>query len=91
MSDVFSVALAELSGRRSVDREPVMSDVVMEAIAELTRQNRELAARVSALERDRAEDRERLNAHGMLLTLPTRRDVVRHYEAQLAQIKQEAA
>lgn len=45
-----------------------MSDVLMEAIAELTRQNRELAARVSAMERDRAEDRELLNAHGQLLT-----------------------
>ncbi len=67
-----------------------MSDVFSVALAELTRQNRELAARVSALERDRAEDRERLNAHGMLLTLPTRRDVVRHYEAQLAQVKDAA-
>ncbi len=64
-----------------------MSDALLDAIAELTRQNRELAARVATLERDRAEDRERLNAHGMLLAPPSRRDVVRHYEAQLAQIK----
>lgn len=64
-----------------------MSDALLDAIAELTRQNRELAARVATLERDRAEDRERLNAHGMLLAPPLRRDVVRHYEAQLAQIK----
>ena len=64
-----------------------MSDALLDAIAELTRQNRELAAMVATLERDRAEDRERLNAHGMLLAPPLRRDVVRHYEAQLAQIK----
>ena len=93
MSDVFSVALAELSGRRSVDREPVMSDVVMEAIAELTRQNRELTTRVTALEDALTEDRERLNAHGLLLTTTTlnHHAVARHYEAQLAQIKREAA
>ena len=54
-----------------------MSDALLDAIAELTRQNRELAARVATLERDRAEDRERLNAHGMLLAPPLRRDVVR--------------
>ena len=64
-----------------------MSDALLDDIAELTRQNRELAAMVATLERDRAEDRERLNAHGMLLAPPSRRDVVRHYEAQLAQIK----
>ena len=64
-----------------------MSDALLDAIAELTRQNRELAAMVATLERDRAEDRERLNAHGVLLAPPSRRDVVRHYEAQLAQIK----
>ena len=64
-----------------------MSDALLDAIAELTRQNRELAARVATLERDRAEDRGRLNAHGMLLAPPLRRDVVRHYEAQLDQIK----
>lgn len=87
MSDVFSVALAELSGRRSVDREPAMSGAVMEAIAELTRQNRELAARVTVLETARIEDRERLNVHGLLLTTP-RRDALRHYEDQLAGLQE---
>lgn len=67
-----------------------MSGVVMEAIAELARQNRELAARVTALEHALTEDRERLNAHGLLLTTPHRRDVVRHYEAQLAQVREAA-
>jgi hypothetical protein len=67
-----------------------MSDVLMEAIAELTRQNRELAARVSALERDRAEDRERLNAHVMLLTTAPRWAARQHYEAQLAQVGEAA-
>lgn len=68
-----------------------MSGVVMEAIAELARQNRELAARVTALEHALTEARERLNANGLLLTTPHRRDVVRHYEAQADRIKREAA
>lgn len=65
--------------------------LVYESLAILERKYQDMAERMRMLEQQRAEDRERLNAHGMLLTLPTRRDVVRHYEAQLAQIKQEAA
>lgn len=64
-----------------------MSGVVMEAIAELARQNRKLAARVTALEHALTEARERLNAHGLLLTTPHRR-VVRHYDAQLARLQE---
>lgn len=70
-----------------------MSDVLMEAIAELTRQSRELAARVSQLEGAIRDHEERLAAQGVLLASPHRRDcrdAVRHYEAQLAQA-QEAA
>lgn len=63
-----------------------MSDVLMEAIAELTRQNRELAARVTAVERGRAEDRERLNANGVLLTAPSRRVARQHYDGELARL-----
>ena len=67
-----------------------MSGVLMETIAELIQQNRELAARVTTLERDRAEDRERLNALGMLLTTPHRRVARQHYESQLAQVQEVA-
>lgn len=68
-----------------------MSDALLDDIAELTRQNRELAARVATLERDRAEDRERINAHGMLLTAPRAVAVLSHYRRQLAGVGGEAA
>jgi len=68
-----------------------MIGVVMEAIAELARQNRELAARVTALEHALTEARERLNAHELLLTTPHRRVARRHYEAMALQIRGEAA
>ena len=58
--------------------------------AALARQNRKLAARVTALAHALTEARERLNAHGLLLTTPRRRDALRHYEAQLAQVREAA-
>jgi replicative superfamily II helicase len=67
-----------------------MTAVFLETITELDRKNRELTARVTALENDRTEDRERLNAHGLLLTTARRRDALRHYEAQLAQVREAA-
>lgn len=56
--------------------------------AALARQNRKLAAMVTALAHALTEARERLNAHGLLLTTPHRRDVVRHYDAQLARLQE---
>ncbi len=44
-----------------------MSDPVMLAIAELAKQVRELTERVSYLEHARAQDAQRIDAHGMLL------------------------
>ena len=67
-----------------------MTAVFLETITELDRKNRELTARVTALENDRTEARERLNTHELLLTTPHRRVARRHYESQLAQV-QEAA
>lgn len=60
-------------------------DAVFMALAELAKQSREQAAEIEALKTAQTEDRERLNAHGMLL-VPLRVSAVRrHYEAQLAQ------
>ena len=61
--------------------------LMYESLAILEKKYQDMAARMRTIEQQRAEDRERLNAHGMLLAPPSRRDVVRHYEAQLAQIK----
>jgi len=67
-----------------------MTAVFLESIAELDRKNRELTARVTALEDALTEVRERLNVQGMLLTTPNHHNVARHYAAQLARL-QEAA
>ena len=69
-----------------------MSDmtVISEALAVLAKQCREQGAEIADLKSLVRLHEERLDAQGMLLTLPTRRDAVRHYEAQLAQA-QEAA
>ncbi len=66
-----------------------MSDMnaVFMALAVLEQQSRAQAAEIAELKKLVRMHDERLNAHGMLLTQPSRRDVVRHYEAQLAQIK----
>jgi len=67
-----------------------MTAVFLESIAERDRKNRELTARVTALEDALTEVRERLNVHGLLLTTARRRDALRHYEAQLAQVREAA-
>ena len=67
-----------------------MTAVFLETITELDRKNRELTARVTTLEDALTEVRERLNVQGMLLTTPRRRDALRHYEAQLAQVREAA-
>ncbi len=63
-------------------------DAIFQALAVLAKQNRELEQRVTELECARTEDRERLNAHGRLLTTAPRWAVRQHYEAQLAQLAQ---
>ena len=65
-------------------------DAVFQALAVLAKQNRELEQRVTDLESARAEDRERLNAHVMLLTTAPRWAARQHYEAQLAQVGEAA-
>lgn len=67
-----------------------MSDILMEAIAELTRQCREQAAEIDGLKKLVRLHDERLDAHGMLLAPPRKSAVVRHYEAQLAQVGEAA-
>ena len=62
-------------------------DAAFAALAVLAKQNREQAEEIASLKSIVRLHDERLNAHGMLLAPPSRRDVVRHYEAQLAQIK----
>ena len=68
-----------------------MTDVLIEAIAELTRQSREMAAEIANLKYIVRLHDERIDANGLLLTTSHRRDVVRHYEAQADRIKREAA
>lgn len=65
-------------------------DAVFAALAVLAQQNREQAAEIDSLKSLVRLHDERLDAQGMLLTQPRRRDAVRHYEAQLNRI-QEAA
>ncbi len=50
---------------------------VFESLAVLQRQYQDMAARVRALEQQRTEDRERLNAHGQLLTMREYREYLR--------------
>ena len=67
-----------------------MSDALLEAIAALAKQCREQAAEIENLKSIVRLHDERLDAQVLLLAPPRRRDAVRHYEMQLAQI-QEAA
>ena len=57
--------IRELRGLR--DRIAAREDTVMLALAELAKQNRELADRVSRLEHGRAEDAQRIDAHGLFI------------------------
>ena len=61
-------------------------DVVFQALAVLAKQNQEQADEIAELKAATKDHRERLNAHGKLLTTPRRSEVVRHYAAQLAAI-----
>ncbi len=65
-----------------------MSGVVMEAIAELARENREQKNEIAELKTAVKELAERVGAHGLLLTTPARGLVLRHYEDQLAGLKE---
>lgn len=67
-----------------------MSDVLLEAIAELARENREQKNEIAELKTAVKELAERVGAHGLLLTTLHRRDLARHYEAQLAQVRDAA-
>ena len=49
------------------DRIAAREDTVMLALAELAKQNRELADRVSRLEHARNEDVQRIDAHGLFI------------------------
>ena len=64
-----------------------MSDALLEAIAALDKQCREQATEIENLKSIVRLHDERLDAQGMLLASPRRRDAVRHYEMQLAQIQ----
>lgn len=57
--------IRELRGLR--DRIAAREDTVMLALAELAKQVRELADRVSRLEHARAEDAQRIDAHGLFI------------------------
>jgi shikimate 5-dehydrogenase len=60
----------------------------MEAIAELARETREQKNEIAELKTAVKELAERVGAHGLSLTTPHRRDVLRHYEDQLAGLKE---
>ena len=51
--------------------------LVYESLAILERKYQDMAARMRAIEQQRAEDRERLNAHGQLLTMREYREDLR--------------
>ncbi len=55
-------------------------DTLLLAIAELKKQNIELADRVSRLEHARAEDAQRIDAHGMLIERASRRTPLREQQ-----------
>ena len=69
-----------------------MSDMtaIFEALAVLAEQCREQAEEITKLKSIVRLHDERIDAHGLLLTTPRRRDVLRHYEAQLAQVREAA-
>lgn len=61
-------------------------NAIFDALSILAKQNQEQADEIAELKAATKDHRERLNAHGMLLTTPRRSEVVRHYAAQLAAI-----
>ena len=67
-----------------------MSDMtaIFEALAVLAEQCREQAEEITKLKSIVRLHDERIDARGLLLTTPHRRDVVRHYEAQLARLQE---
>ena len=67
-----------------------MSDMtaIFEALAVLAEQCREQAEEITKLKSIVRLHDERIDAHGLLLTTPRRRDVLRHYEDQLAGLKE---
>ena len=65
-------------------------DAVFQALAVLARQNREQEAEIAGLKSTVKDLTERVGAHGLLLTTPSRGLVLRHYESQLAQVKEAA-
>ncbi len=70
--------IRELRGLR--DRIAAREDTVMLAIAELAKQVRELTERVSYLEHARAQDTQRIDAHGMLIERASRRTPLREQQ-----------
>lgn len=70
-------------------------DAVFMTLAELAKQNREQATEIEALKTAQTEDRERLNAHGMLLTQRiggiSKVETAGWYRDLLAKQQQEAA
>ena len=67
MSEIPEVAQFVRELRELRDRIAAREDTVMLALAELAKQNRELADRVSRLEHARAEDAQRIDAHGLFI------------------------
>ena len=69
-----------------------MSDMtaIFEALAVLAEQCREQAEEITKLKSIVRLHDERIDAHVLLLTTPRRRDALRHYEAQLAQVREAA-
>lgn len=67
-----------------------MSDMtaIFEALAVLAEQCREQAEEITKLKSIVRLHDERIDAHVLLLTTPHRRDVVRHYDAQLARLQE---
>ena len=67
MSEIPEVAQFIRELRELRDRIAAREDTVMLALAELAKQNRELADRVSRLEHARSEDVQRIDAHGLFI------------------------
>lgn len=85
MSEIPDVAQLIREVRELRDRIAAREDTVMLAMAELAKQNRELADRVSRLEHGRSEDVQRIDAHGLfieraILPLNLRRAIPEHEE-----------
>jgi len=92
MSEIPEVAQFIRELRELRDRIAAREDTVMLAMAELAKQNRELADRVSRLEHARNEDVQRIDAHGLfieraILPLNLRRASV--HEEEFATIRAE--